>query len=169
VFADGFFWEPAIERFALQPEQKKTVVIKMRPIAPGRQEKWITGDEHMHLMRAKEDDEVFLKWLRAEDLNVGMFLTGMRQQHFGVQYDWGREGEARMPGFSIRSGQETRSEFTVTLVFTESPHRARIGSMYSNTPRPSRSRRRISKTGSAGATGFCPLSRQHAHSQLCST
>jgi hypothetical protein len=24
-------------------------------------------------MRAKEDDAVFLKWLRAEDLNVGMF------------------------------------------------------------------------------------------------
>ena len=45
-----------------------------------------------------------VKWLRAEDLNVGMFLTGMRQQHFGVQHGWGRDGEARMPGFSIRSG-----------------------------------------------------------------
>jgi hypothetical protein len=133
----GFFWEPGIERFALQPEQKKTVVVKIRPIAPGRQEKWITGDEHIHLMRAKEDDEVFLKWLRAEDLNVGMFLTGMRQQHFGVQYDWGREGEARMAGFSIRSGQETRSEFYGhTLLFGQNRliDPPSIGSMYGNTP-----------------------------------
>src|SRR3954447_3945913 len=107
----GFFWEPANEQFALQPGETKTVLVKVRPIAPGRQEKWISGDEHIHLTRAHEDDDVFLKWLRAEDLNVGMFLTGMRQQHFGVQYGWGREGEARMPGFSIRSGQETRSEF----------------------------------------------------------
>ena len=133
----GFFWEPGVERFALQPEQKKTVVVKMRPIAPGRQDKWITGDEHIHLMRATEDDEVFLKWLRAEDLNVGMFLTGMRQQHFGVQYDWGREGEARMPGFSIRSGQETRSEFyghTLLLGQNHLIEPPSIGSMYSNTP-----------------------------------
>jgi hypothetical protein len=133
----GFFWEPGAEKFALEPEEKKTVVVKLKPIAPGRQEKWISGDEHIHLMRAKEDDDVFLKWLRAEDLNVGMFLTGMRQQHFGVQYGWGREGEARMPGFSIRSGQETRSEFYGhTLLFgqdrlIEPPS---IGSMYSNTP-----------------------------------
>ncbi len=133
----GFFWEPGIERFALRPGEKKTVIVKIKPIAPGRQEKWISGDEHIHLMRAKEDNEVFLKWLRAEDLNVAMFLTGMRQQHFGLQYAWGKEGEARMPGFSIRSGQETRSEFYGhTLLFgqdhlVEPPS---IGSMYSNSP-----------------------------------
>jgi hypothetical protein len=133
----GFFWEPGSQRFALQADERKTVVVEVRPIAPGRQEKWISGDEHIHLMRAKEDDAVFLKWLRAEDLNVGMFLTGMRQQHFGVQYGWGKEGEGRMPGFSIRSGQETRSEFYGhTLLFghnrlIEPPG---IGSMYGNTP-----------------------------------
>jgi hypothetical protein len=133
----GFFWHPGAAQFQMQPEQPKTVVVKLRPIAPGRQEKWISGDEHIHLMRAKEDDPVFLKWLRAEDLNVGMFLTGMRQQHFGVQYGWGREGEARLPGFSIRSGQETRSEFYGhTLLFGQ--HRLieppGIGSMYGNSP-----------------------------------
>lgn len=133
----GFFWEPGIERFTLQPEEKKTMVAKLRPIAPGRQEKWISGDDHIHLMRAPEDDAVFLKWLRAEDLNVGMFLTGMRQQHFGVQYDWGREGEGRTPGFSIRSGQETRSEFYGhTLLFGQNHliEPPSIGSMYANTP-----------------------------------
>jgi hypothetical protein len=133
----GFFWEPGILRFALKPEETKTVVVKVKPIAPGRQEKWISGDEHIHLMRAKEDDEVFLKWLRAEDLNVGMFLTGMRQQHFGIQRGWGREGEARMPGYSIRSGQETRSEFYGhTLLFGQNRliEPPSIGSMYSNTP-----------------------------------
>src|SRR5450432_3587760 len=44
----GFFWEPGVERFTLQPEEKKTVVVKVRPIAPGRQEKWIAGDDHIH-------------------------------------------------------------------------------------------------------------------------
>jgi hypothetical protein len=133
----GFFWEPGVERFALRPEEKKTVVVKVRPIAAGRQEKWISGDEHIHLMRAKEDDAVFLKWLQAEDLNVGMFLTGMRQQHFGVQYGWGKEGEGRMPGFSIRSGQETRSEFYGhTLLFGQNRliEPPSVGSMYGNTP-----------------------------------
>jgi len=133
----GLFWEPGIERFTLQAEEKKTVVVKLRPIAPGRQEKWISGDEHIHLMRAKEDDAVFLKWLRAEDLNVGAFLTGMRQQHFGVQYGWGSEGEGRIPGFSIRSGQEMRSEFfghTLLLGQNHLIEPPSIGSMYANTP-----------------------------------
>ena len=133
----GFFWEPGTEHFALRPGEKKTVVVKLRPIAPGRQEKWISGDEHIHLMRSRKDDDVFLKWLRAEDLNVAMFLTGMRQQHFGVQYGFGREGEARMPGYSIRSGQETRSEFYGhTLLFGQDRliEPVSIGSTYSNTP-----------------------------------
>lgn len=133
----GFFWEPGTEQFALAPGSAKTVVVKIRPIAAGRQEKWISGDEHIHLMRAREDDAVFLEWLRAEDLNVGMFLTGMRQQHFGVQYGWGREGEARMPGYSIRSGQETRSEFyghTLLLGQDRLIEPPGIGSMYGNAP-----------------------------------
>lgn len=133
----GFFWHPGVAKFALEPETAKTVVVKIRPIAPGRQEKWISGDEHIHLARAREDDDVFLKWLRAEDLNVGMFLTGMRQQHFGVQYGWGSDGEGKMPGFSIRSGQETRSEFYGhTLLFGQNRliEPPSVGSMYSNTP-----------------------------------
>ena len=133
----GFFFEPGVERFALRPGETKTVTVKVKPIAPGRQEKWISGDEHIHLPRAKQDDDVFLKWLRAEDLNVGMFLTGQRQQHFGVQYGFGREGEGRMPGFSIRSGQETRSEFYGhTLIFGQSRliEPPGIGSMYGNQP-----------------------------------
>ncbi|MCC6589144.1 MAG: CehA/McbA family metallohydrolase [Bryobacterales bacterium] len=132
----GFFFEPATSTFALKPEEKKTLVVQLNPIAPGRQEKWISGDEHIHLMRAKEDDEVFLKWLDAEDLNVGMFLTGMRQQHFGVQYDFGVEGEARAPRRSIRSGQETRSDFYGhTLLFGQNRliEPVSIGAMYSNT------------------------------------
>lgn len=133
----GFFWEPGTERFGLAPEETKTVVVKVKPIAPGRQEQWLSGDEHIHLMRAKEDDAVFLRWLRAEDLNVGMFLTGMRQQHFGVQRGWGKAGEARMPGYSIRSGQETRSDFYGhTLLFGQDRliEPVSIGSMYANTP-----------------------------------
>src|SRR5437016_4299922 len=71
----GFFWSPGVEQFALDRDQPKTVVIRIRPIAPGRQEKWISGDEHIHLMRAKEDDSVFLKWLRAFSRQHAAFPT----------------------------------------------------------------------------------------------
>ena len=147
------------------PDETKTVVVKIRPIAPGRQEKWISGDEHIHLMRAKEDDDVFLKWLRAEDLNVGHVSHRHAAAAFWRAVWLGTEGEARMPGFSIRSGQETRSEFYGhTLLFGQNRliEPPSIGSMYGNTPwaypvpagifqrRPrGRSDRRLSRTFTA--------------------
>jgi len=133
----GLFYTPAAADFALSPEEHKTITLKVYPMAAGRQEKWISADDHVHLTRAREDDSVFLRWMRAEDLNVVNDLEGQRQQHFGVQYAWGREGEARMPGYSIRSGHETRSDFFGHLLVLGGRHLIRplgIGDMYGNRP-----------------------------------
>ena len=103
----GLFYEPAVIEFEVGPNEEKTIVAKVRPMAPRLQEQWISADQHVHIMRAREDDDLLLRWMQAEDLNVLNNLEGQRQQHFGVQYAWGRAGEARMPGQSIRSGHET--------------------------------------------------------------
>jgi hypothetical protein len=60
-------------------------------------------------VRTREDDAVFLDWLRAEDLSVGNFLQLQRQADAAEQYAFGRQGEARASGYSIRPGHESRS------------------------------------------------------------
>ena len=108
----GFFWEPGVERFALKAGESKTVVAEIRPIAPGRQEKWLSGDEHIHLMRAKEDDAVFLKWLRAEDLNVAMFLTACASSTSGCNTAGAGRGKARFRVFRSVRGRRHEANFT---------------------------------------------------------
>jgi hypothetical protein len=131
----GLFYTPASTDFALLPEEHKTITLKVYPMAAGRQEKWISADDHVHLTRAREDNDVFLRWVQADDLNVVNDLEGQRQQHFGVQYAWGRGGEARVPGYSIRSGHETRSDFYGHVLVLGGRHLVRplgIGDMYGN-------------------------------------
>lgn len=133
----GMFFAPAEIEFTLEADEQKTITLDLKPIAPGRQEKWIAADDHIHLMRAKEDDELFLKWLQAEDLAVGNFLELQRQQHAAVQYAFGRGGEARAPGYSIRSGHETRSRFyghTLMLGPDQMIRPLSIGHIYANSP-----------------------------------
>ena len=133
----GLFYTPATVDFALSPEEHRTITLKVDPMAAGRQENWISADDHVHLTRAREDDDVFLRWMRAEDLNVINDLEGQRQQHFGVQYAWGRDGEGRTQGYSIRSGHETRSDFYGHLLVLGARHLVRplgIGDMYGNSP-----------------------------------
>jgi hypothetical protein len=133
----GLFFEPAAAEFALTADQRQQIILKLRPIAPGRQEQWLAADDHIHLMRAREDDSLFLKWLKAEDLAVGNFLELQRQQHAAVQYAFGREGEARSPGFSIRSGHESRSRFYGHTLFLGPRQMIRplsIGEEYANSP-----------------------------------
>ncbi len=133
----GLFFTPGVAEFTLAPNEQKTITLKVHPMAPGRQEQWISADDHVHLTRAKEDDEVFLRWMQAEDLNVVNDLEGQRQQHFGVQYGWGHDGEGRRPGFSIRSGHETRSDFYGHLLVLGGREMIRplgIGDMYGNSP-----------------------------------
>ena len=88
-------------------------------------------------MRAKEDDDVFLRWLQAEDLAVGNFLELQRQQHAALQYAYGREGEARLPRYAIRSGHESRSAFYGHTLFLGPERMTRplsIGSELANSP-----------------------------------
>jgi hypothetical protein len=107
----GTFYKPAVAEFTLAARENRRVTLSLEPIAPGRQDKWLAADDHIHLTRAKEDDEIFLGWLQAEDLAVGNFLDLQRQQHASVQHAFGSEGEARRAGHSIRAGQESRSVF----------------------------------------------------------
>jgi len=133
----GTFFHPAVEHFSLDAEGDRTIELTVQPVAPGRQERWLSADDHIHLMRAPEDDAVFLRWLAAEDLGVGNFLELQRQQHAAVQYAFGEVGEARSPGFSIRSGHESRSRFYGHTLFL-GPNRMiqplSIGLEYSNSP-----------------------------------
>ncbi len=133
----GFFYKPVVEEFSLQAEKTRRIVVKLEPIAPGRQEDWLAADGHIHLMRAKEDDDVFLGWLQAEDLAVGNFLELQRQQHAALQYAYGREGEARLPRYAIRPGHESRSAFYGHNLFLGPKRMIRplsIGSELANSP-----------------------------------
>ena len=133
----GTFFKPAVKEFSLSADEKRRVVLEAEPIAPGRQDDWLAADDHIHLMRAKRDDAVFLKWLEAEDLAVGNFLELQRQQHAALQYAFGREGEAHLPGFAIRSGHESRSRFYGHTIFLGPDKMVRplsIGGTYANSP-----------------------------------
>ena len=133
----GFFYKPVVEEFSLEAEKTRRIVVKLEPIAPGRQEEWFAADGHIHLMRAKKDDDVFLRWLQAEDLAVGNFLELQRQQHAALQYAYGREGEARLPRYAIRPGHESRSAFYGHTLFLGPKRMIRplsIGSELANSP-----------------------------------
>ena len=133
----GTFFKPAVAEFSLGAEERRRIVLKVEPIAPGRQRNWLAADDHIHLMRAKQDDAIFLKWLQAEDLAVGNFLELQRQQHAALQYAFGRQGEARLPGFAIRSGHESRSRFYGHTIFLGPDKMVRplsIGGTYANSP-----------------------------------
>ncbi|MEX2261487.1 MAG: CehA/McbA family metallohydrolase [Bryobacteraceae bacterium] len=133
----GFFFAPASEEFALRAGEKRQVRLKLAEVAPAAQAEWLSGDDHIHLVRAAEDNDVFLRWLRAEDLSVGNFLQLQRQVDAAPQYAFGREGEARLPGYSIRSGHESRSEFYGHVNLLGPSRLVRplsVGSVYANTP-----------------------------------
>ena len=133
----GMFFGPAISEFTLEAGEEKQVKLELEPIAPGHQEEWLSGDDHIHLMRAREDNDIFLGWLAAEDLSVANFLELQRQQHAAVQYAFGRDGEARSAGYSIRSGHESRSFFYGHTLFL-GPDRMvgplSVGEVYGNSP-----------------------------------
>ena len=78
------------------------------------------------------------------------------QADAAVQYAFGREGEARSPGYAIRSGQESRSEFFghVNLLGPSRLLRpVSVGMMYANTPESYPFPNRVFADGSAlGAT-----------------
>jgi hypothetical protein len=113
------------------------VGLALRPWEGVNPAEWISSDDHIHLTRARKDDAIFLGWLEAEDLTVGNFLQLQRQMDAGVQYAFGRAGEARRGGYSIRPGEEARNEFwghTNLLGIREPVRPMSTGSMYANSP-----------------------------------
>ncbi len=106
----GLFYTPAITEFDLRAGETNRVTLKLADWTAGASKDWISGDDHIHLTRSKQDDDVFLSWLQAEDLHVGNFLQLQRQMDGAVQYAFGPKGEARRTGYSIRPGHESRSQ-----------------------------------------------------------
>jgi hypothetical protein len=133
----GLFFAPAVEQFDLRAGETRRVSLPLRDWTDGARKEWISGDDHIHLTRASEDNGVYLGWLAAEDLRVGNFLQLQRQMDAGVQYAFGKEGEALQSGYCIRSGQESRSEFfghVNLLGGRELIRPLSVGSMYANAP-----------------------------------
>ena len=88
----GLFYTPAVEQFELRAGQTQRVALKLNTWAGDRAKEWLSGDDHIHLTRSPNDDDVFLRWLQAEDLSVGNFLQLQRQMDAAVQYAFGRAG-----------------------------------------------------------------------------
>ena len=107
----GTFFRPAVKEFALEHGVESEIVLELEPVARAGQQRWLSGDAHIHLVRDREDDPIFLQWLHAEDLSVGNFLALQRQQHAAMQWGFGPSAEARAPSRSVRSGHESRSRF----------------------------------------------------------
>src|SRR5262249_8081894 len=131
----GLFFEPVAQDFELRAGETRRLTLHLKPWAKG--EEWLCGDDPLLLMRSRQDDDVFLRWLEAEDLSVANFLQLQRQLDAAVQYAFGRDGEARRPGYSIRPGQESRSEFyghVNLLGGRELLRPLSIGTMYANSP-----------------------------------
>jgi hypothetical protein len=130
----GAFFTPASLEFELKAGENRRIAIPMKRWAAGE---WISGDDHIHLTRAPEDNDLFLRWLEAEDLSVGNFLQLQRQMDAAVQYAFGKAGEAARGKYVIRPGHESRSEFyghVNLLGGRELIRPLSVGTMYANGP-----------------------------------
>lgn len=131
----GLFYKPFSRDFKLQAGQTLKLQLPMEDWTGGERRHWLSGDTHIHLVRAPQDDPVFLAWLEAEDLSVANFLQLQRQMDAAVQYGFGPGAEARLPGRSIRSGHESRSEFFGHVLLLGGRQIIRplsVGTMYAN-------------------------------------
>lgn len=133
----GMFYAPVSVEFELKAGQTTSVKLPMKNWAGERAKEWLSSDDHIHLVRAPEDDALFLKWMDAEDLSVGNFLQLQRQMDAAAQYGFGPAAEAKQPSRSIRSGHESRSEFfghVNLLGGREMIRPLSIGNTYANSP-----------------------------------
>jgi hypothetical protein len=132
----GLFYTPARAEFDLRAGETVTVPLKLENWAGAARDQWLSGDDHIHLTRAQQDNEVFLRWLEAEDLSVANFLQLQRQMDASVQYAFGPAGQAsRGQRYTIRPGHESRSEFfghVNLLGGREMIRPLSIGKMYAN-------------------------------------
>jgi hypothetical protein len=107
----GLAYKPVSQTFTLQPGQTTNLKLKLEDWTNGESKRYLSSDDHIHLVRAPQDDPIFLDWLEAEDLSVGNFLQLQRQMDAATQYGFGPKAEAKRTAHSIRSGHESRSEF----------------------------------------------------------
>lgn len=107
----GMFFTPASQEFDLKAGETRRVSMDMASWAGEARRDWLSGDDHIHLTRVRQDDGIYAGWLDAEDLNVGNFLQLQRQVDAAEQYGFGPGAEARRGGYAVRSGHESRSEF----------------------------------------------------------
>lgn len=133
----GFGLTPSVTEFDLRAGVHNRVELRLDPVVKNASAQWLSGDDHIHLVRDREDDPIFLRWIQAEDLSVGNFLQLQRQVDAASQYGFGPESEARAPGFSVRSGQESRSAFYGHINLLGPKELLRplsIGGVYANSP-----------------------------------
>ena len=128
---------PASQEFELARRRDPPCRAEARRLDRRRVKDWISGDDHIHLTRARQDDDVFLRWLEAEDSRVGNFLQLQRQMDAAVQYAFGPPAEARGP--VTRSGRATNRAAISTGTSICSGGRELIrplsvGAVYANSP-----------------------------------
>lgn len=166
----GLFFTPVTQSFTLKPGETKPVHLELARWNESTQN-WLSGDDHIHLPRTPADNQPFLQWLEAEDLNVANFLQLQRQIDAAPQYAFGPAGEAKRNGNSIRSGQESRSEYyghVELLGGNELIRPLSIGVMNANEPAAAPWPAEIFKKGKAvGALpGYAHFHGSMAHSTL---
>lgn len=166
----GLFFTPVSIQFSLKPGETKAVPITLTRWNPSTQG-WLSGDDHIHLPRTPADNQTFLQWMQAEDLNVANFLQLQRQIDAAPQYAFGPAGEARANGYAIRSGQESRSEYYGHVNILGANRIIRplsVGTMYANEPAAAPWPAEVFAQGrAAGAlTGFAHFHGSMAHSTL---
>jgi hypothetical protein len=68
---------------------------------------WYSADDHIHLRRSPRENPMILKWVAAEDINVGALLQmGDVWASYHVQYAFGRHGVYQLEEHMLTSGQE---------------------------------------------------------------
>jgi hypothetical protein len=167
----GLFYKPASVEFVLKAGETAKIALPMDNWVGTESAELLTSDDHIHLVRAPEDDALFLSWMEAEDLSVGNFLQLQRQMDAASQYGFGPKAEAKRAGRSIRSGHESRSEFfghVNLLGGREIVRPLSIGTVYANSPEtfpnPFVLFERGRKVGAL--TGFAHFDGSQKHSEL---
>ncbi|MBL8210666.1 MAG: CehA/McbA family metallohydrolase [Bryobacterales bacterium] len=167
----GHFAKPVIEEFELKAGETRKLSLKLENWAGADAHAYVSADDHVHLVRDREDDATFLSWLDAEDLSVGNFLQLQRQSDAAWQYGFGPAAEAKRPGRSIRSGHESRSEFFGHIAILGGREMLRplsLGTMYSNGPDTTHHPHMLFQAGKkVGAlTGFAHFHGSMPHSSM---
>ncbi len=167
----GLFYKPASVTFELKAGETTKIALPMENWVGPESSELLSSDDHIHLVRAPEDDALFLSWLEAEDLSVANFLQLQRQMDAASQYGFGPKAEAKRTARSIRSGHESRSEFfghVNLLGGREMIRPLSNGTMYANSPETFPNPFALFERGrKAGAlTGFAHFDGSMKHSEL---